>query len=100
MSETHLNEKAAPDDCSAQQALRRNPDDWTTGEEPMTTAQRSYLQTLSDEAGEKAAENLTKADASKRIDDLQRRTGRGQPANADRSYVVRGLGRRATDRPN
>jgi len=43
----------------------------------MTGAQRSYLKTLSDEAGETFDENLTKAEASKRIDELQHKTGRG-----------------------
>jgi Protein of unknown function (DUF3072) len=55
----------------------KNPDDWTTGDEPMTGAQRSYLKTLSEEAKEPFDENLTKADASKRIDELQQKTGRG-----------------------
>jgi hypothetical protein len=55
----------------------KNPDDWTTGEEPMTGAQRSYLKTLSEEAKEEFDENLTKAEASKRIDELQQKTGRG-----------------------
>lgn len=55
----------------------KDPDEWTTGEEPMTGAQRSYLKTLSDEAGEEFDENLTKAEASKRIDELQQKTGRG-----------------------
>ena len=55
----------------------KSPDDWTTGAEPMTGAQRSYLKTLSDEAGEEFNENLTKAEASKRIELLQQRTGRG-----------------------
>jgi hypothetical protein len=50
---------------------------WTTGDEPMTGAQRSYLKTLSDEAGEEFDENLSKAEASKRIDELQHKTGRG-----------------------
>ncbi|MFN8620210.1 MAG: DUF3072 domain-containing protein [Chloroflexota bacterium] len=56
---------------------RKDPDDWTTGDEPMTGPQRSYLQTLAREAGEKVDEDLDKAEASKRIDELQRRTGRG-----------------------
>ncbi len=56
----------------------KNPDDWTTGEEPITGAQRSYLKTLSDEAGEEMDENLTKAEASKKIEELQRKTGRGK----------------------
>lgn len=55
----------------------KDPDDWTTGEEPMTGAQASYLKTLSDEAGEIFDETLTKAGASKRIDELQHKTGRG-----------------------
>ncbi|MDQ1143024.1 DUF3072 domain-containing protein [Pedobacter agri] len=55
----------------------KNPDDWTTGDEPMTGAQSSYLKTLSDEAGEPFDEHLSKADASKRIDELQHKTGRG-----------------------
>jgi len=55
----------------------KNPDDWTTGNEPMTGAQKSYLKTLSDEAGEDMNDNLTKAEASKRIEDLQQKTGRG-----------------------
>lgn len=56
---------------------RKDPDQWTTGDEPMTGPQRSYLQTLSREAGEEMDETLDKAEASKRIDELQRRTGRG-----------------------
>ena len=55
----------------------KDPDEWTTGDEKMTGAQHSYLKTLSDEAGEEFDENLTKADASKRIDELQHKTGRG-----------------------
>ncbi len=55
----------------------KDPDEWVTGDEPMTGAQRSYLKTLSDEAKEPFDENLSKADASKRIDELQQKTGRG-----------------------
>lgn len=54
----------------------KDPDDWTTGDEPMTGAQASYLKTLSEEAGEPFDESLTKADASKAIDALQAKTGR------------------------
>jgi hypothetical protein len=43
----------------------------------MTGAQRSYLTTLSEEAKEEFDENLTKAEASKRIEELQEKTGRG-----------------------
>ena len=68
------NPKAHPDPNSNQQ---KDPDDWVTGEEPMTGAQASYLKTLSEEAGEDFDANLTKADASKRIEELQQQTGRG-----------------------
>jgi Protein of unknown function (DUF3072) len=54
------------------------PEDWATGSEPMTGPQRSYLQTLSREAGEEFNESLTKAEASKKIDELQAKTGRGK----------------------
>jgi len=53
------------------------PDDWATGDETMTGAQASYLKTLSEEAGEAFEEGLTKAEASKKIDALQEKTGRG-----------------------
>ena len=56
----------------------KDPDAWTTGDEPMTGPQRSYLHTLAQEAGEQPpADDITKAEASKRIDALQERTGRG-----------------------
>jgi hypothetical protein len=56
----------------------KDPDDWTTGEEPMTGAQESYLHTLATEAGEEVEEDLTKAEASKKIDELRHKTGRGE----------------------
>jgi hypothetical protein len=55
----------------------KDPQDWTTGDEPMTGPQASYLETLAREAGEDVDSGLTKAEASERIDDLQERTGRG-----------------------
>ena len=55
----------------------KDPDDWKTGDEPMTGAQRSYLKTLSDEAKVEFDESLTKAEAAKRIEELQQITGRG-----------------------
>jgi hypothetical protein len=66
-----------PDD-----AVNRNPakdpDEWVTGDEPMTGPQQSYLGTLAQEAGTDVPDDLTKADASKLIDELQEQTGRGQ----------------------
>jgi len=59
-----------------QSALQRDPDEWKTGNEPMTDAQRSYLETLCRETGEDFDETLSKADASKRIDELRERSPR------------------------
>ncbi|MBY3312552.1 DUF3072 domain-containing protein [Rhizobium laguerreae] len=52
---------------------KKDPDDWVSGDEPMTGAQRSYLKTLSEQAHkpDAYAEDLTKAEASKRIDELK-----------------------------
>lgn len=55
----------------------KDPDNWVTGDEKMTGAQASYLQTLCEGAGEPFDERLNKADASKRIEELQDKTGRG-----------------------
>jgi len=51
--------------------------DWITGDEPMTGAQASYLKTLCEEAGVEFEPELSKAEASERIDALQQKTGRG-----------------------
>ncbi len=55
----------------------KDPDDWTTGDEKMTGAQASYLKTLCEEAKEEFDDTLSKAEASKRIDALKGKTGRG-----------------------
>jgi len=70
-----------------EQQSQRDPDpgsntekpveDWITGDEPMTGAQASYLKTLSEEAHVEFDASLTKAEASRRIDELQAKTGRG-----------------------
>ena len=55
----------------------KDPDDWVSGDEPMTGAQASYLTTLSEEAGGPAPEaDLSKAEASKQIDALKAKLGR------------------------
>ncbi len=56
----------------------KDPADWVTGDEPMTAAQRSYLDTLAREAGQEVPGDLSKAQASAEIERLQRLTGRGQ----------------------
>lgn len=59
---------------------QKDPDDWVTGEEPMTLAQASYLKSLCEAARVRFDGTLTKAAASKRIEELQDRTGRGHHA--------------------
>ena len=71
MSNTN-NSKPDPNTSAA-----KDPDDWVTGDEAMTGPQASYLKTLSQEAGEEFDPELSKAEASKKIDELQHETGRG-----------------------
>ena len=59
-------------------------EDWVTGDAPMTGPQRSYLETLAREAGEDVPDGLTKAEASRLIDRLQRTTGRGSDQSTGR----------------
>jgi len=67
-----------PTDPNRPSNLEKDPDEWTTGDERMTGAQASYLKTLCEEAREEFDPDLTKAEASKRIDALQEKTGRGK----------------------
>jgi Protein of unknown function (DUF3072) len=62
-------------DPPRQSNTEKNPDDWVSGDEPMTGAQASYLKTLTEQAGEpdQFSAKLTKAEASKRIDALKSR---------------------------
>lgn len=59
----------------------KDPSEWVTGDEPMTGPQRSYLDTLAREAGQELPADLTKAEASQHIDELQKTTGRGDSGN-------------------
>ena len=70
------NPKRGGDERFAESNLEKPPDDWVTADEPMTGAQASYLKTLSEEAGEEFDPSLSKADASKRIDELKSKTNR------------------------
>lgn len=54
-----------------------DPQTWATGDEPMTQAQRGFLESLARDAGETLPADLTKAEASEHIDRLQEQTGRG-----------------------
>ena len=70
-----------PRDNTRRDNIRKNPDDWVSGDEPMTGAQVSYLKTLSEQAHEPSAfsERLTKAQAWKEIDRLKEKVGLGEP---------------------
>ena len=57
---------------------RKDPAEWKTGDEPMTGPQESYLHTLAQEAGEQVSDELTKAEASQKIDELRHKTGRDE----------------------
>ena len=71
-----MTKKQTPPDIDS--TARKDPDEWKTGDESMTGPQASYLHTLAHEAGEEVDESLTKAEASKKIDELQEKTGRGR----------------------
>ncbi|KQS77280.1 hypothetical protein ASG25_04475 [Rhizobium sp. Leaf384] len=73
-----MSDKASANDTSSN--TEKNPDDWVSGDEPMTGAQRSYLQTLSEQAHapDQFAEDITKAEASKRIDALRGKLDLGE----------------------
>ena len=77
MTDKHTQERAQESNTI------KDPEDWTTGDEPMTGAQRSYLKTLCEEAKMPMDENLTNAEASRRIDELQQITGRGTHAGGE-----------------
>ncbi len=71
-------EMAENENAGTGRTAEKDPDQWVTGDEPMTGPQESYLQTLAREAGEDVSDDLTKSEASKKIDALQDETGRGQ----------------------
>ena len=71
------NNTKKPGNMSKPDNTIKNPENWKTGDEPLTGAQNSYLQTLASEAHEEVDTDLTKAEASKKIDELQHKTGRG-----------------------
>ena len=62
-----MTDKDTANDPTAQ----KDPDTWVTGGEPATGPQKSYLETLAQESDQEVPEDLTKADASKMIEELQ-----------------------------
>jgi hypothetical protein len=63
----------------------KDPQEWTTGDEPMTGAQESYVHTLARQAGEEVGDEMTKAEASEKIDELREKTGKAPRTRARRS---------------
>jgi hypothetical protein len=70
------NQKQKPTGAARSRGQIKDPEEWVTGDEPLTGAQESYLETLGREAGEDVDTDLSKAEASERIEELQRKTGR------------------------
>jgi hypothetical protein len=70
----------------------KDPEDWVTGDEPMTGAQDSYVHTLAREAGAEVPKGMTKAEASEKIEELQEKTGRGTKAAPSRKTLARKKG--------
>ena len=65
------------DDSAVTKNAEKDPSDWVTGDEPVTGPQQSYLSTLAQQAGEQVeTEDLTKAEASRKIEELKEQTGR------------------------
>ena len=73
MSEANVNSGQAGDPSA-----EKDPSEGVTGGEPAPGAQKSYLHTLARQAGEEVPDDISKADASIKIDELQEETGRGQ----------------------
>jgi hypothetical protein len=77
-SDTAAADTGAADTDSVSTNPEKDPSEWVTGGEPMTGPQESYLNTLAQEAGVDVPDDITKADASTMIDELQDKTGRGK----------------------
>lgn len=82
LSELIMTQSSRTADSQSPAQPLRDPTEWKTGDEPITAAQRSYVQTLATEAGMQLedVDSLTKADAALLIEELQQRTGRGPSA--------------------
>ncbi|TJW51981.1 MAG: DUF3072 domain-containing protein [Mesorhizobium sp.] len=61
----------------ASAVIEKDPEDWVSGDDPMTPAQASYLKTLAEQAHDPDAyaDGISKAEASKRIDALREKLG-------------------------
>ena len=67
----------------------KDPKEWVTGDEPMTGAQESYVHTLARQAGEEVADDMTKAEASEKIEELREKTGKEKAAKATKPKAAR-----------
>ncbi len=78
MTDNQSNETLGSTTPDSGNPAAKDPSQWVTGDEPITAAQKSYLDTLAREAGEELSADMTKAEASEHIERLQQKTGRGQ----------------------
>jgi len=69
----------APSEDPGDPSLEKDPSEWISGDDPMTAAQRSYLDSLAKQAGEELPANISKAEASQHIDRLKAQLGIGDP---------------------
>jgi hypothetical protein len=76
MRDRHLQETTDDMQQAPQENAQKDTSDWVTGDEPITGPQRSYVHTLVQEAGRDIPDDMTKAQASELIDELQQQTGR------------------------
>jgi hypothetical protein len=79
-----MSDRSRPDTDLAPErrpGLEKDPADWVTGDEPMTGAQASYLETLSRQTGQDVEPDLTKAEASETIDELREQAGLDRSAD-------------------
>jgi hypothetical protein len=61
---------------SGDPSLEKDPSEWVTGGDPITAAQKSYLDTLARQAGEEISADITKGEASEEIERLRKETGK------------------------
>ena len=68
-------DKRTDDQTTDQPGLTKAPEEWASGDDPITPAQASYLETLARQVGEDVPDGLTKAQASEKIDALRAKAG-------------------------
>lgn len=86
----HTDDSSGLPTAKGAEHARRNPDEWVTGDQPMTEGQASYLKALSEKTGDHFDSGLSKADAAKRIEELQHKRRGGRPKRSVESEQTDG----------